>query len=94
MPNIDGVVGCDPGNLFNANTFTEGTRSIADSLAHEFMESVTDAVPVTAWADKNGAEIGDKCNFVYGAAVRIGTVNWQLQEEWSNATGGCVQDTK
>ena len=94
LPNTDGVAGCDPGDLFGANTFGEGTRSIADSLAHEFMESVTDAVPVTGWADKNGAEIADKCNFVYGAPVRVGKVSWQLQEEWSNATGGCVQDTK
>ena len=92
MPNTAGVAGCDPGDLFHANGFSEGTRSIADSTAHEFMEAVTDAVPVTAWADKNGEEIGDKCNFVYSAPVTVGHDNWQLQEEWSNSAGGCVQD--
>jgi hypothetical protein len=94
LPNTKGVAGCDPGNLFpNANSFSEGTRSLADSTAHEFMESVTDPVPVTGWADKNGQEIGDKCNFVYSQAGPIVLSNhskWQIQEEWSNAAGGCA----
>jgi hypothetical protein len=93
LPNTAGVAGCDPGNLFpEANSFSEGTRSLADSTAHEFMESVTDPVPVTGWADKNGQEIGDKCNFVYSTApiVLSNHSKWQIQEEWSNAAGGCV----
>ena len=92
MPNTAGVAGCDPGNLYNANTLSEGTRSLADSTAHEFMEATTDPVPLSGWADKNGQEIGDKCNFVYSGAVKLshGSV-WQLQEEWSNAVGGCQQ---
>jgi hypothetical protein len=92
MPNTAGVAGCDPGNLFNANSYSEGTRSIADSVAHEFMEATTDPVPLSGWADKNGQEIGDKCNFVYGSVVKLANKsNWQLQEEWSNSAGGCVQ---
>jgi hypothetical protein len=92
MPNTTGVAGCDPGNLYNANTYSEGTRSLADSTAHEFMEATTDPVPLTGWADKNGQEIGDKCNFVYSAAVTLSNRStWQLQEEWSNSAGGCVQ---
>jgi hypothetical protein len=56
------------------------------------MESVTDPVPVTGWADKNGQEIGDKCNFVYSTApiTLSNHSKWQIQEEWSNAAGGCV----
>ena len=92
MPNTSGVAGCDPGDLYSANKFSEGTRSLADSTAHEFMESVTDAVPTSAWADKNGAEIGDKCNFQYSGVVTLGNKStWQLQQEWSNAVSGCVQ---
>lgn len=92
MPNTSGVAGCDPGNLYNANQYSEGTRSVADSTAHEFMEATTDPVPLTGWADKNGQEIGDKCNFIYGSAVTLANkTTWQLQEEWSNAAGGCVQ---
>jgi hypothetical protein len=94
LPNAAGVAGCDPGNLFpTANSYSEGTRSLADSTAHEFMESVTDPVPVTGWADKSGQEIGDKCNFVYSQTAPIRLSNrsqWQIQEEWSNAAGGCV----
>ena len=92
MPNTAGVAGCDPGDLYNANTLSEGTRSLADSTAHEFMEATTDPVPLSGWADKNGQEIGDKCNFVYSGAVTLSNKSkWQLQEEWSNAVNGCQQ---
>ena len=92
MPNTSGVAGCDPGDLYGANSYSEGTRSLADSTAHEFMESVTDAVPTSAWADRNGAEIGDKCNFQYSGVVTLGNgSSWQLQQEWSNADNGCTQ---
>ena len=91
LPNTAGVTGCDPGNLFSCNSYSEGTRSIADSVAHEFMETVTDP-DISAWYDKNGAEIGDKCNFDYGSCVTLGNgSSWQLQKEWSNAASGCVQ---
>ena len=92
MPNSSNIAGCDPGDLYHANTYSEGTRSLADSTAHEFMEATTDPVPVTGWVDKNGQEVGDKCNFVYGSAVNLANDSvWQLQEEWSNAAGRCVQ---
>ena len=91
LPNATDVAGCDPGDLYGANTFSEGTRSVADSTAHEFMESVTDPLPLTGWADKNGQEIGDKCNFVYGGPVTLSSgPTWQLQMEWSDAASGCV----
>jgi hypothetical protein len=90
LPNNGGVSGCDPGNLFNCNSFSQGTRANADSLAHEFMETVTDP-DITAWLDKQGSEIGDKCDFVYGSCVTVGRDSWQIQEEWSNSAKGCVQ---
>ena len=99
LPNTSGVSGCDPGQLFDPppNPYSEGTRSLADSTAHEFMESVTDPVPVTGWADKNGQEIGDKCNFVYDTKLPVTLANgsqWQIQEEWSNSAnngaGACI----
>ena len=92
VPNAAGVAGCDPGNLFNSNSYSQGTRSMADSTAHEFMEATTDPVPYTGWADKNAQEIGDKCNFVYASTVTLKPGNtWQLQEEWSNKDKACVQ---
>ena len=95
MPNTAGVAGCDPGDLYHANTLSEGTRSLADSTAHEFMEATTDPVPLTGWADKNGQEIGDKCNFVYSGPVTLSNkTSWQLQEEWSNADNGCQQQVQ
>ena len=57
------------------------------------MEAVTDPVPVSGWVDKSGAEIADKCETYYNGLVKLGKTNWQLQGEWSNATGGCVETT-
>jgi hypothetical protein len=93
LPNTTGVAGCDPGTQYNCNHLSQGTRSLADSLAHEFMEATTDP-DLSSWYDQNGQEVGDKCNFVYSACVTINSSvapSWQLQEEWSNGAGGCVQ---
>jgi hypothetical protein len=91
LPNTAGVAGCDPGHLYSTQ-YSEGTRSVADSTAHEFMESITDPVPLTGWADKSGQEMADKCNFTYSAPVTLSNGStWQLQREWSNEAGGCVQ---
>ncbi len=87
LPNTSGVKACDAGTPFGG--WSEGTRSVMDSSAHELMEAVTDAVPGTAWKDKNGAEIGDKCNATVGPVV-LGTTTWYLQPEWSNSAQGCV----
>jgi hypothetical protein len=90
MPNLAGIAGCDPGNLFSCNSYSQGTRALADAMAHEFMETVTDA-DLSAWYDQQGQEIGDKCNFTFSSCVSLSTGSWQLQEEWSNSAGGCVQ---
>jgi hypothetical protein len=97
MPNTALVTGCFPtsGWFSTTTNYSYGTRSIADNTAHEFMETITDPVPPTGWVDANGAEIGDKCDFVYLGPVTLSGKNnvWQIQSEWSNAAGGCVQTT-
>lgn len=90
MPNITGVAGCDPGNLYGVSG-SQGLRALANVTAHEFEEGITDPRG-SAWYDRQGSEIGDKCAWLFSGPVTLsnGTV-WQLQEEWSNAVTGCVQ---
>jgi len=90
MPNITGVAGCDPGNLYGVGG-SQGMRALANVTAHELEETITDPRG-SAWYDRQGAEIGDKCAWLFAGAVTLsnGTV-WQLQEEWSNAASGCAQ---
>jgi hypothetical protein len=90
MPNITGVAGCDPGNNYNLSG-SEGLRALANVTAHELSEAITDPRG-SAWYDRQGAEIGDKCAWIFSGPVTLsnGSV-WQLQEEWSNAVTGCAQ---
>jgi hypothetical protein len=93
MPNMDGVAGCSPFKIENldCNTYSAATQSLLDGMAHEFMEATTDP-HIDAWYDKSGQEIGDKCNFVYGTCTPLSNgTSWQIQQEWSNAIGGCAQ---
>jgi hypothetical protein len=90
MPNTTGVAGCDPGNLYNCNSYSQGTRSLANVTSHEFMESVTDP-ELNAWYDNGGSEIGDKCAWNFSSCVNLPNGSWQLQTEWSNTANGCVQ---
>jgi hypothetical protein len=92
VPNQAQLPGCSPyvkSNL-HCNTWSNGTVASADSVAHEFMEAITDA-HIDAWFDARGAEIGDKCNFNYQACVNLPTGTWQIQSQWSNAINGCQQ---
>jgi hypothetical protein len=54
------------------------------------MEAITDP-DLNAWLDGSGSEIGDKCAWKFSSCVTLTTGSWQLQQEWSNATTGCVQ---
>jgi hypothetical protein len=92
IPNQALLAGCSPYTRTNlhCNSYSDGTVTSADSVAHEFMESVTDPL-ITAWYDKQKAEIADKCNFDYQACVVLPGGSWQIQSEWSNAIGGCQQ---
>ncbi len=90
MPNTTGIAGCDPGDLFSCNTFSQGTRSLANVTSHEYMEAITDP-DLNAWFDSAGQEIGDKCAWQFQSCVNLTNGSWQLQKEWSNAVSGCVQ---
>jgi hypothetical protein len=96
MPNTTNVSGCDPGNLYGLSG-SEGLRSLANVTSHEFMEAITDTLPANGsygWIDSSGSEIGDKCAWTFNGAVTLSNGSkWQLQQEWSNAAGGCVQTT-
>ncbi len=64
--------------------------------AHEIMETLTDPRG-DGWyfADTSG-EIGDRCNFNFGARaadgsnVTLGGHEYIIQQEWSNASSGCA----
>ena len=90
------VPGCDPGQRPSGDP-ADATLNV---LSHENNETITDPLG-TAWYDSAGNENGDKCNFTFGSAlggssgsfynqVMSGHAYW-LQEEWSNAAGGCLQ---
>ena len=94
MPNTTGVAGCDPGSTYDQTGYSQGTRSLANVSSHEFMEAITDSVPHSGsfgWIDSSGSEIGDKCAWQFTGGVKLGSLTWQLQEEWSNAITGCQQ---
>jgi hypothetical protein len=90
MPNVNGIAGCDPGNQYSCNSYSQGTRALANVVSHEFSEAITDP-DGGGWYDQGGAEIGDKCAWQFSSCVQLGSTKWQLQTEWSNAVSGCVQ---
>jgi hypothetical protein len=58
----------------------------------EFRARLYRPLTTAAWIDDLGAEIGDKCAWQFAAPVQLADDSrWQIQEEWSNQTGGCVQ---
>lgn len=82
VPNLDGVAGCDPQDT--SGLHSEGLAAIADSSAHELSEARTDPTN-GGWYDNGGAEVGDKCNFIYQVPlVTLGKTAWKIQSEWSN----------
>ena len=67
------------------------------TTSHEQMEATTDPL-IFGWFDAAGAENGDKCAYNYGPLNYDGGLaneSWNghfyvLQQEWSNALGGCT----
>jgi hypothetical protein len=63
--------------------------------SHEQMEAATDPQG-TAWFDRSGNEIGDKCAWHFGPLnSQGGDVSWNgdayyVQKEWDNHVSGCV----
>jgi hypothetical protein len=97
MPNTANISGCNPGTAPGTTYTDEGSLSLTNVTAHEFMESITDA-SISAWYDNSGSEIGDKCAWQFNGTVQLANnTKWLLQEEWSNAlnggTGGCTETT-
>jgi hypothetical protein len=50
----------------------------------------------SAWFDKNGGEIGDKCAWTFNPVAgpytnQVGNFSYYIQQEWSNKVSGCVQ---
>jgi hypothetical protein len=92
VPNQALLPACSPFTKVDlgCNSYSDGTVTSADSVAHEVMEAITDA-HLGAWYDRNGEEVADKCNYDYQACVALSTGSWQIQSEWSNAIGGCQQ---
>src|SRR5947209_86743 len=76
----------------------EGADAMADFLAHEINETVTDP-HLDAWFHNNTAgEVGDLCNFNFGnrfylfggasANITLGGRNYLIQQNWVNDSGG------
>jgi hypothetical protein len=70
----------------------------ATAASHELTEAITDPL-LNAWYDSNGEEIADKCAYNYGTNTwDSGQANqmwygsfFELQMEYDNHTGSCVQ---
>jgi hypothetical protein len=85
---------CDEGQHPNGD-YADGTLNVT---SHEHNEAITDPLG-TAWYDQQGNEIGDKCAWTFGTVQgpngaeynqTINGAHYFLQQEWSNASGGCV----
>jgi hypothetical protein len=75
--------------------------STLNAASHEHREMTNDPL-LNAWFDRRGFEGSDKCAYNFGAPLGIAPngdlynqlINghpYYLQEEWSNASDGCVQ---
>ena len=74
-----------------------GVDGMADSIAHELEEAVTDP-DGNAWYDRSGNENADKCAWTYGTTsklangsfynITLGPTKYLLQRNWVNANGG------
>ena len=78
----------------NGNTGADGMASI---IAHELEEATTDP-DLNAWYDSRGQENADKCAWTFGATytvsngskanMKLGTMDYLIQQNWVNANGG------
>ncbi len=83
-------------DLRPANAPADATISV---VSHEANETITDGLG-NAWYDTSGNENGDQCAYKYGTALgsinggqynqNIGTGHYEMQQEWSNHSSGCV----
>ncbi len=78
----------------NNNAGADGMASI---VAHELEEAVTDP-DLNAWYDTRGQENADKCAWTFGTThtasngsiynMTLGSMNYLIQRNWVNASGG------
>ncbi len=95
QPNPAGVWGCTTGVYPNGS---EQADSTANTLSHEIFETANDPRG-TAWFDRKGEEIADKCAWTFTPSViggttytnKVGSLYYYIQQEWSNNVSGCVQ---
>ena len=74
-----------------------GADAMASIIAHELEEATTDP-DLNAWYDKRGYENADKCAWTFGttyitangahANMNLGGLNYLIQQNWVNASGG------
>ncbi len=74
-----------------------GADAAASIIAHELEEATTDP-DLNAWYDRSGNENADKCAWTFGstyktknggvANVNLGGVDYLIQQNWLNASGG------
>jgi hypothetical protein len=75
----------------------DGADAMASIIYHELSETVSDP-QLNAWYDSRGYENGDKCAWTFGttyksanggtANVKLGGLDWLIQQNWVNASGG------
>jgi hypothetical protein len=99
-PTAASATGCaGPDQGFPNDTDADTT---INTISHEHNEAITDPLG-DAWLANDGSENGDLCAYGFGAALGgtgTGTYNqvinghhYDLQQEYSNANGGCIQHT-
>ncbi len=75
----------DPGCTVDAiGSHSQGLESLANVSGHELSEMVTDPRN-GGWWDASGQENADKCAWVFPSTVSIGSQQWEVQGNWSNA---------
>jgi hypothetical protein len=98
--NLDGDPGCDPGSPTGLHS--QGLAALANVSGHEFSEMVTDP-QLNAWYDSQGNENADKCAWTFNGLETLGSTQWLIQGNWSNAAnnagtgytrGGCINGYK
>ncbi len=93
------VAPCDSGEHPNGSP----ADPLLNTLSHEHNETITDPLG-NAWYDSQGWENGDKCAWGFGTPLggaagqqfnqAIGAGSYWLQQEWSNALGGCTSTNR
>ncbi len=95
-PETQGLSAC-AGQTASSPNGDPAADAMANLIAHEFQESVTDP-DLNAWYDANGLEMADKCVWTFGttysapngslANMNLGGLNYLIQQVWVNAGGG------